>query len=147
MREFEEKKRNRETWFSDPIYTHKQGYKLCLRVDANGYDGASILVYLYLMKGENDDRLTWPFKETIEVSLMNQYDSSGSNHSEVLWSHDYDTPERLSAQRVLDRDVNCFGRGASKFITHHQLERKKKYLKDNCLCFLVKMFHAQVPVG
>ena len=34
---FEEKKRIEEEWFSDPVYSHFGGYKMCLRIDSNGY--------------------------------------------------------------------------------------------------------------
>ncbi len=46
-----------------------------LRVDANGDGngkGTHVSVYICLMRGDNDDNLKWPFKGTIEVSLLNQ---------------------------------------------------------------------------
>ena len=33
---FQEKKEKEEKWFSDPVYSHFGGYKMCLRVDSNG---------------------------------------------------------------------------------------------------------------
>ena len=31
----EEKKEKNEAWFSDPVYSHFGGYRMCLRVDAS----------------------------------------------------------------------------------------------------------------
>ena len=36
MEGFQEKKEKNEQWFSDPVYSHFGGYKMCLRVDSNG---------------------------------------------------------------------------------------------------------------
>ena len=45
------------------------------QVDANGCLGAEdthVSIFIYLMQGDNDDNLKWPFKGTIKVSLLNQ---------------------------------------------------------------------------
>ena len=44
---------------------------MCLRVYANGGKrGAGIL--MCLMRGEHDDKLTWPFHRDITIQLVNQ---------------------------------------------------------------------------
>ena len=46
---------------------------MCLRVDANGNkDGAGthVSVSVNLMRGEHDDKLTWPFRGDITIKLV-----------------------------------------------------------------------------
>ena len=57
---FEEKKKNKERWHSDPVYSHFGGYKMCLRVYSSGHGegkGAHLSLLICLMKGDNDDNL------------------------------------------------------------------------------------------
>ena len=72
---FERHRISRGSWISRPFYTHSQGYKMCLRVTANGEGsgkGTHITVAVYLMKGEFDDQLEWPFRGDITIQLLNQ---------------------------------------------------------------------------
>ena len=64
MNDFNEHKQEGDYWYSPPFYSHKGGYKMCLKVYANGCGdgkGTHVSVYIYLMKGEFDDNLEWPF--------------------------------------------------------------------------------------
>ena len=59
-------------WYSPPFYSHLGGYKMCLRVDANGNgkgEGTHVSVFVCLMKGEFDDKLKWPFCGDVTVKL------------------------------------------------------------------------------
>ena len=51
-------------WYSPPFYTKRNasGYKMCLGVVVNGGNWPGISVEVYLMQGQNDDKLIWPFK-------------------------------------------------------------------------------------
>ena len=85
MTEYSKHKRDGDIWYSPPFYTGPGGYKMCLMVFANGYgDGAGthLSVYVYLMKGEHDDKLTWPFRGDITIQLVNQY--KGQDHVENI---------------------------------------------------------------
>ena len=61
--------------YSAPFYTSRHGYKLCMRVYLNG-DGAGrgthISLFVYLMKGDFDPLLPWPFRQTITLVLLSQ---------------------------------------------------------------------------
>ena len=62
MTNFEQYKIDRDRWYSQPFYTHPQGYKVCLSVVANGSGkgkGTYVSVFAYLMRGEFDDHLKW----------------------------------------------------------------------------------------
>ena len=72
MDEFRKRMLNNDIWYSPPFYSHLGGYKMCLRVDANGEGdgrGTHVSVFVYLMRGEFDDDLKWPFSGKITVQL------------------------------------------------------------------------------
>ena len=80
MTDFEEQKKAGNTWFSPPFYSHIGGYKMCLRVNANGHSdgkGTHITVGFHLMQGEYDDQLKWPFCGDITIQLLNQRRDEG----------------------------------------------------------------------
>ena len=81
MPSFKEKKENNIEFFSDPFYTDPRGYKMLINIDANGYrdnKGTHVSVWVYLMRGEYDDQLEFPFKGTIKFELLNQLEDK--NH-------------------------------------------------------------------
>ena len=48
VNEFAKRKTSNEQWYSSSFYTHLRGYKMCLRVDANGCgDGKGTHVSVY----------------------------------------------------------------------------------------------------
>ena len=56
-------------WSSAPFYSHSQGYKLRLTF----FRGIrSVLVHCYLMQGEFDGLLKWPFKAEMNLVLLHQ---------------------------------------------------------------------------
>ena len=65
MPDFEKHKAADDKWYSEPFYTHPRGYKMCLRVDANGHKQRAhqthISVFAYLMRGMFDEHLKWPY--------------------------------------------------------------------------------------
>ena len=143
MEGFQEKMENDEIWYSDPVYSHFGGYKMCLRVDANGFEdgkGTHVSVYIYLMRGDNDDSLKWPFKGTIKVSLLNQLED-GQHHTRKPWSPNHAVPEDTSGRVREGRIADC-GLGQSRFIPHRGLSyngsKNCQYLKDDTLFFRVE---------
>ena len=141
MEGFQEKKENDKDWFSDPVYSHFGGYKMCLRVDANGSGdgkGTHVSVFISLMRGDNDDNLKWPFKGTIKVSLLNQLED-GQHCTLQIWSHS-DTPKTAS-RRVTQGRVAHTAWGQDEYISHNDLDyladKNCQYLKDNTLFFRV----------
>ena len=130
MSQFSELKVNNDVWYSPGFSTHTCGYKVCLRVHANGYDdgkGTHVSVFLRLMKGENDDALTWPIGYKCTVTLLNQLKDEG-HHTHVI-----------NKSRVLKGTAS----GYSRFIPHTKLdlqeEEQCQYLKDDSLYFRVQV--------
>ena len=97
MTAFSHKKRNNIEFYSTPFFTHPQGYKMTINIDANGYgqyEGTHISVFAFLMKGEHDDELEFPFKGTITFELLNQLEDK--NHHKI--SHIPMKVQRMAAR-------------------------------------------------
>ena len=90
MYDFEKLKKDGTRWYSPPFYTHIGGYKMCLSIDANGWgDGAGthVGVGVFMMKGEFDSHLKWPFMGEINIQLVNQKEG-GENTEMKVTLHD-----------------------------------------------------------
>ncbi len=141
---------NTQYWFTGPVYSHFGGYKMCLNVVANGYaDGEDthVSVYIYLMRGDNDDNLKWPFQGTIKVSLLNQLED-GQHLTEELWSRETITSDH-AGERVIGRDISSTGWGmGSQLISHDDLSYRdndsQQFLKDDTLFFRVDCFEPEL---
>ena len=130
-------KKRKYHWCGPPFYTGPGGYKLSIRVDANGWGsgtGTHVSVYAHLMKGEFDDTLTWPFMGDITVQLVSHYDSR--NHRE--WTIPYNEAAVTfgSAQRVTKKERSDKAWGFDKFISHTDVA-SFNYLLNDCLTFRV----------
>ena len=78
--EYSKRKQLNNQYFGPPFTTSPQGYKLCLRVDTGGYGngkGSHLSIYVYIMKGQHDDHLPWPFTGTIIFELLNWLEDKG----------------------------------------------------------------------
>ena len=122
--------RNRSTVLSPPFCSSPHGYKFCMGVTTCGIDGLGthISVYVYPMKGENDDNLRWPFMGTVLIELLNQLEDKDHFEGEVVFP----------GQRVVDSEYG-WGMGYSQFISHSELSlnrsKRTQFLLDDCLYF------------
>ena len=110
---------------------------MCIRVDANGEGvaaGTHVSVYVYLMKGEYDDGLPWPFSANIMLQIVNQ---SGDQYH-----HNRDIPFYGDAAADVSKRVTsgersgAGGLGFCEFMPHNAVEStssNKQYIKSNCL--------------
>ena len=113
-------KKTNATWGSQPFYTSVDGYKLQLRVVANGEGsgaGTHLSLFVYLMKGDNDDKLSFPLNANITVQILNIL--SDSNHREETIDH-YTAPVEYRT-RVTEEEIAPSGRGFDQFISHTEL--------------------------
>ena len=132
-----------------PWFQEKKERNMCLRVDANGGNeakGTHVSKHINLMRGDNDDNLKWPFKGTIEVSLLNQLEDR-QHLRRQLWSPDADIPEDARGRvTVGERAVVAWG--FPGFIALRDLaykgDRKCQYLKDDILFFRVDCFEPKI---
>ena len=75
LSDYSQKKRAKEIYQSAPFFTVPNGYKMALRVDANGNGkrkGTHVSVYTELLDMPYKDQLKWPFKGTVKLELLNQ---------------------------------------------------------------------------
>ena len=139
MPEFSRYKSSKREWYSPPFYTHPGGYKMCVRVDANGDGkgvGTHVSVFAYLMKGKNDDNLPWPFTGEVTVTLLNQL--ADRNHYTLTSLFQQDDG---IGRRVVNDEIAATGYGWHKFISHNQLgyyaAKICQYLKNDSLYFQI----------
>ena len=125
---------------SPPFCTHPQGYKLCLRVDANGTGGGfgtHVSVYATLMRGEHDQHLQWPFTGEFTIELLNWREDKGHHTATLPIISDY------GFVRVTDQQQYGMSYGWPQFISHSSLPYNSttntEYLRDDCLLLRVSV--------
>ncbi len=130
--EFQQRKIINSIIFSRPFFPSPNGYKLCISVGTHGSGedkGNYVSVFGYLMKGENDDSLFWPFTGTVIIELLNQLEDK-NHHIKILKF----LADSKSSQKV---DRGGRGRGHDKFIAYADLDynadKNTQYLKDDTL--------------
>ena len=136
MIEFSRHKSSKRAWYSPPFYSHPGGYKMCIRVDADGdVAGTHVSVLTSLMKGRNDDNLPWPFTGKVTFTLLNQLGDK-NHHTRTIALQDSE-----AGWRVVDGEFAATGFGQCTFISHSKLYApwNCQYLKDDCLFFRVKV--------
>ena len=139
MTNFEERKKSNDLWYSCPFYSHIGGYKMCLRVNANGSGtgkGTHVSVAVQLMPGEHDDCLKRPFCGDITWQLLNQRRDEGHIEKTV----NYDAVGDDVAGSPVVQEIGTLIRGYTKFISHAELSvghQDKEYLTNDCLKFRV----------
>ena len=140
MTDFEQHKESGHLWYSPSFYTHREGYRMCLQVDADGMEEGEcthVSVFTNLLCGEFDSRLKWPFRGIVTIQLVNQLEDK--KHFTDSNPYTDTTPDCCSA-RVTDGE-RSEGWGAIKFIRHSMLGPRvtinRQYLKDDCLVFRI----------
>ena len=118
-------------FYSDSFYSSPSGYKLCLKVLANGeHDGKGthLSVYLRVLKGPYDTSLKWPVTGSVVFELLNQLNDGNHYKQNIAFL------ERNNFQVG-------YGRGYATFIRHCFLAENpaenSQYLMDDCLYFRV----------
>lgn len=104
--------------WSRGFYSSVFGYRFCIRASITFNSGEEHLgVFLHLMKGENDDCLSWPFRGHMQLTLVNQGDGLiRENFSETMAS----SPE-VSAFKRPEDGRNNRGFGFQEFIRVNSL--------------------------
>ena len=131
MTGFERHQLSDDNWISQPFFTHAQGYKMCLRVTANGQGGGKgthITVGVYLMKGEFDNQLEWPFRGDITIKLLNQA-GRGEHHCRTICGAVGERGEASEGERFIS--AWCI----SQFKSLSEIS--PRYLQDDSLVFQV----------
>ena len=137
---FTEKKASELKYFSPSFFTHPQGYKLTIHINIGTY---TISVFAFLMKGEYDDDIEFPFKGTITFELLNQLKDENHYKKSYTFKGTENASKRVTGQERPRAGSGC---GVSGFIPHSKLgfnaANNCQYLKDDCLVFRI---YAEVP--
>ena len=139
MTQYSTHKKNDDVWLSPPFYTGPGGYKMCIKVNANGFvvgTGTHVTVGLLLMRGEYDSRLVWPFKGDITIQLVNHKDG----HLERNVPFNDAAVANGSSDRVTSGDRATNSSGYQVFISHTEVESStstRRYIDNNSLTFRI----------
>jgi len=105
--------------YSDPFYSHRNGYKMRLRLCPDGYGkdkGTNLSLYICIMQGEFDNILQWPFRHHVKLELMNQ--ETGLAHVSGIVKPE-DCPMGDCWKKPGSKENN--GRGYQKFMNQSDL--------------------------
>ena len=130
MTDFAQHKRNKDTWYSPPFYTHPHGYKMCLKVRC---EEDSFFVGAPLMHGKFDDHLQWPFQKHVYIRPLNQF--TDKNHICIVANFSF-CPSYLNiGMRLTEGERQLKGRGEERPYTalDSQGDCTKAYIKDNTI--------------
>ena len=125
---------------------------MCLRVDAANGDGdgkgTHVSVFAYLMRGEFDDHLKWPFQDHVTVAILNQVEDNSHITKTIPFT---DTTEAKYIGRVTDGGRAPSGWSYPTFLAHTGLTydpaKNCQYLKYDCLQFrIVKVEKPKVDI-
>ncbi|XP_011403816.1 PREDICTED: TNF receptor-associated factor 4-like [Amphimedon queenslandica] len=130
LSDFHNKKVSDNEWSSPPFYTSPGGYKMMLSVYSNGQGsakGTHVSCYIYLIPGEYDDDLEWPFQGDVRMELLNQLEDN--NHKAETIRFDESRPD------------SGHGWGCPNFVPHselgHNIDTNCCYLLNDCLHFRI----------
>ena len=132
VQNFTKLKESNRDYVTKPFYTHSGGYKMCLWVWPNGFEDAEnthVSLFACFMKGENDEKLKWPFRGNITIQLLDQVHNK--NHRKRVLRYDDKYP--LHGIRLTSGEKSE-GLGFRKLLSHESIQQ---YLKDDCLKFQI----------
>ena len=136
MDNFSQHKKDGDTWCSIPFYSGPQGYKMRLKVYANGRGrgaGTHVSVYVQIIQGEYDDTLTWPYTGTVTYEIINWKD----DRDHVKMSEDFSEAGAHCRNQPTGEDSNT-GRGHPKALSHNELYgSNSQYVNNDILCIRV----------
>ena len=134
--DFSEQKKQNEIWTSPAFYTHKLGYRMCLKVFPNGTEGGwrgYVSIVTCIMHGRFDPELHWPFRGNIEIEILNQV--RDQDHCCGVITYTKETPETHCSRPI--RHECSVGNGIPLFIAHESLGPDSKgktiYVHNNIL--------------
>ena len=133
MSNFSDLQSSQEKWYSPSF--HSEGYKLCLSVYPNGIGigkYSHLSVFVNVMQGGYDDRVSWPFEGEVAVQLQDRSGSKAHYRRVISFKS---RSARLKAKRVTSKELNAFGHGDPCFIELEDL--KPDYLIGDALYFMV----------
>ena len=129
--EYSKRKQLDNKYYSPPFTTSPQGYKLCLAVCANGAGsgkGSHLSIFTYIMNGQHDDQLQWPFTGTVIIELLNCKEDK-RHYTRILSINTNDEFVRVTRGNY-GKNI-----GFPQFISQFSLESYEnvQYLYEDCI--------------
>ena len=124
LTEFTKRKQFNNEYYSPPFYSHPHGYKLCIRVDANGHGKGKdthVSIYAKLMRGDYDNNLQWPFEGDIVIEVLNLKENYHHYRGETIFFNSHTDTDGSFCYRVTDGEYSHCGWGDDYFISHSSL--------------------------
>ena len=126
--------------YSTPFYTSRHGYKMCARIYLNGDGlgkGTHLSFFFVIMRGPFDALLTWPFKQKVMLTLINQV---GKKH---ITDHFRPDPASSSFQRPGRKEMNIAS-GCPMFIRIDHL-LNGVFIKDDLVFLRIVVDTSDLP--
>ena len=126
--------------YSTPFYTSRHGYKMCARVYLNGDGlgkGTHLSFFFVIMRGPFDALLTWPFKQKVMLTLLNQ---AGKKN---VTDHFRPDPASSSFQRPGRKEMNIAS-GCPMFIRIEHL-LSGGFIKDDSVFLRIVVDISDLP--
>ena len=126
--------------YSQPFYSGYYGYKMCARVYLYGDGlgkGTHLSLFFVVMKGEYDALQSWPFRQRVTLSLMDQ--TGGRKHITDTFRPD---PTSSSFRRPVG-EMNIAS-GSPMFAPLSRVE-SETYLKDDTIFICVSIDKTDLP--
>ena len=126
LTEFTKRKQFNNEYCSPPFYSHPHGYKLCIRVVANGNGEGKdtrikLSIIVNLMRGDYDNNLQWPFGGDIIVELVNWKEDNHHYRGDTIHLNKHNDPHDSCTSRVTDGEYASKALGNRSFISHSSL--------------------------
>ena len=76
--------KHRYSYMSDPFYSHPGGYKLYVKVSfLDSCNSECMSLHLFILRGEFDDQLPWPFDGEVTIQLYNRTKEEWSTEQSI----------------------------------------------------------------
>lgn len=121
--------------YSSPFYRY--GYKCKLNLCPNGNgDGENthLSIFIFVMKGEYDAILTWPFNKNVTFTLIDQQEDA--NARENIATFLYANPSSRRCARPVEDENSA--RGFQIFASHENLQ-ERSYIVDDTIFIQVQI--------
>ena len=130
---FQTMRKENSRFYSPSFYTSRQGYHAVVGGFANGKraaKGTHVTLGFKVLPGDNDNRLNWPFRGKVKLTLLNQLENANHRNTSLSISLE----ERVNADQY---------KAVHFFISHSALgydpDKNTQYLKDDTLYFMVSV--------
>ena len=143
MTNFTEKKKNKESWYSNHFFLSRDGCQMCFRVDASGYKTSKdtfISVYLYMINFDHGN-CNWPLLSgNFFVELLNQFSDNVHHRKNLMITND------PGNSKVLDENLSFSGWGYDKFLSNKILSKSRHVYSGNDTLYF-RIFYENTPTN